>query len=856
MITFPCPGCGKLFKVKEDAAGKVGKCSQCGQSCQVPAATLAVLPPPNAAPHDPCATQMEPPPADSAPTQALDESGEAVQRRRVFDTFAEGDTTALPGSHGVSLDFLSPAQAEDELGRLGPYRVLRVLGKGGMGVVFHAEDVALRRAVALKAMLPAAAAGTPAARERFLLEARSAAAIEHDHIVTIYQVGEDRGVPFLAMQFLKGQSLEQRLEKEPKLPLAEAVRIGREVALGLAVAHTHGLIHRDIKPANIWLEEGTGRVKILDFGLARAVAEHTHLTQTGMILGTPAYMSPEQAAGEPVDGRADLFSLGCVLYRMVAGVPPFQGSSVISVLRAVALTEPRALRELDPKVPAAVSELVSRLLAKNPTARPPSAQAVVELIGKIEKGLTAAPSTGTAKIRGPATPPPLPASAKKVHPEPAPSTAQTLPGELIALPAPRPAEAVRATVPKPAPAAPLRPVPVPHEEERKRKRRRDRPAEDNKSLGAAVWLILGGVLLLVVVALGLIGFFVLRPTEEQSPPVAARPPINPQPPVQPLVIKPQPGGNPLPVNPPPAGREQQALRVLKGHTNGLWSVAYSPNSRRAASGGKDRAILIWDLATGNILRRIAAQQRDITGVVFGPEGKWLLAAGMDGTMRQWDTENGAPIWTFPGHPRGAWCVALTTDGKWAAVGDGEGKVHVWEVKSGRQLAVCTGHTKAVRAVSFSPDGRRLLSASEDGTLRLWRTESGRQIQRFVGHTDIVYGAALLPDGTRAVSGSADHTVRLWDVETGAELKRFTGHVNEVNGVACSPDGRQILSASDDLTVRVWDVATGNELRRFTGHTALVFAVAAAPDGRTALSGSFDQTVRLWSLEGVVTPVRP
>ena len=219
------------------------------------------------------------------------------------------------------IDFLAAPEQPDEIGRLGGYRVLEVLGVGGMGIVFRAEDPKLERIVALKAMKPAVAA-RKSDRDRFLREAKATASIEHDNIIPIYQVGEDDGVPFIAMPFLRGESLQTRLQREKKLDQREALRIGREIAAGLAAAHKRDLIHRDIKPDNIWIEEETGRAKILDFGLVRAATDDAGLTQSGMVVGTPKYMAPEQAAGESVDHRCDLFSLGSVLYRLVSGKAP------------------------------------------------------------------------------------------------------------------------------------------------------------------------------------------------------------------------------------------------------------------------------------------------------------------------------------------------------------------------------------------------------------------------------------------------------------------------------------------------------------------------------------------------------
>jgi serine/threonine protein kinase len=294
---------------------------------------------------------------------------------------------------GNPRDLLAPPQAPGELGRLGPYQVLKVLGSGGMGVVFEALDPQLQRRVALKVIKDTLPGGVEA-RQRFLREARATAALEHDHIVSIYQVGEDRGVLYLAMPLLEGETLEARLQREGMLDLAEVLRIGRETADGLAAAHALGLVHRDIKPNNLFLateRPATAalstlppppKVKILDFGLALSRTSAA-ITQGGMILGTPAYMAPEQGRGERVDHRADLFSLGCVLYGLSTGEAPFQGNDSVSTLVAVATQHPRPPRQINPNLPEAFSDLVMQLLAKNPSDRPQSAAAVAQELPRI-----------------------------------------------------------------------------------------------------------------------------------------------------------------------------------------------------------------------------------------------------------------------------------------------------------------------------------------------------------------------------------------------------------------------------------------------------------------------------------------
>jgi serine/threonine protein kinase/regulation of enolase protein 1 (concanavalin A-like superfamily) len=293
-----------------------------------------------------------------------------------------------PSTSHERFDFLGPPRADGEFGWLAHYRVLRLLGQGGMGLVFLAEDSLLARHVALKVIRPEIA-DAPGIALRFTREARATAAIKHDHIVTIYQVGQENGVLFLAMELLTGLSLAQWLERG-QIPSVELVlRIGREIAAGLSAAHRQGLIHRDIKPANVWLEAPSGRVKILDFGMARSVREDVEITRSGVVMGTPAYMAPEQARGEPAGAGSDLFSLGCVIYRLCTCRLPFEGESVMAVLTALSTTTPRRPRDWRNELPPALDELVSRLLAKDPANRPESAEVVVKEIRIIERALFA-----------------------------------------------------------------------------------------------------------------------------------------------------------------------------------------------------------------------------------------------------------------------------------------------------------------------------------------------------------------------------------------------------------------------------------------------------------------------------------
>jgi serine/threonine protein kinase len=350
-----------------------------------------------------CLARLEKLPQNHSATRVMGRPGATPHKARAAAGQTEGpgragsSLSAAPvasgeaeaGARDASLAFLRPPARPDEIGRLGDYRVLRLIGRGGMGMVFHAEDIALCRPVALK-VLKTELGDDCKPGQRFVREARMLAAIKHEHVVTVFRAGLDGETVYLAMELLEGQSLADLLDSPRELPTPEIVQLALEITSGLAAIHRHGLIHRDLKPSNIWLEsagresDGLGRVKILDLGLARPIQQdEDDLTQSGVILGTPSFMSPEQARGDALDATSDLFSLGCVLYTLCTRAEPFGGETTIARLAALFANTPRPVAELNPGIPPDLADLVMQLLAKDPGQRPGSAQEVIDRLQQV-----------------------------------------------------------------------------------------------------------------------------------------------------------------------------------------------------------------------------------------------------------------------------------------------------------------------------------------------------------------------------------------------------------------------------------------------------------------------------------------
>jgi eukaryotic-like serine/threonine-protein kinase len=290
------------------------------------------------------------------------------------------------GDHRGSIEaavrgVLSTPNHPEMLGRLGRYDIERIIGSGGMGIVLKAHDSELNRPIAIK-LLASHLAHVGAARERFAREARAAAAVVHEHVVAIYNVETAGSTPFLVMQYVPGRSLQARVDEDGPLATEEILRIGVQAASGLAAAHAQGLVHRDVKPANILLEESVERAVLTDFGLARAI-DDASLTQTGVLAGTPHYMSPEQATGDAIDHRSDLFSLGAVLYFMATGHPPFRADGALAVLHRICREPHRPAWQSNPEIPDELSDVIDMLLEKKAGRRFASAEEVRERLASL-----------------------------------------------------------------------------------------------------------------------------------------------------------------------------------------------------------------------------------------------------------------------------------------------------------------------------------------------------------------------------------------------------------------------------------------------------------------------------------------
>jgi predicted Ser/Thr protein kinase len=709
------------------------------------------------------------------------------------------------------------AWAEGTLVR-GKYRILGELGRGGMGTVYKALHVRFNELRALKVMSPQVACD-PDFVKRFEREAVVTRKLQHPNAVRVDDIDEaEDGRPFIVMEYVEGRSLKKLIQEEGPLPVARVCSITKQVAGALAAAHQLGLVHRDIKPENIVLvAQGPSsdpaafheQAKVLDFGIAKlkeARLGDATLTATGVVIGTPQYMSPEQALGkrgDELDGRSDLYSLGIVMYQMLSGELPFKAETTVELLRAQAFDPPMPIGQVRPDLPMpeALAALVMRCLEKKPELRPASGKALIEEMERAQRECL--PAAATRVVR-PAEMPPAP------------------PGE---------PEVVR---PRARPAKPARPW-------------------------RGVWLALltfavvlgaflvGGhlglaeVLLLAILVGGILAsawYFAFRKRGRTRLIGLAS---------AGLLLG---GGWYL------ATRQRPAEIGTLRHTGTVFRVAFSPVGYTLASVSSDTTdttVRLWDAQTGALKWTLSGHTNRVVPLAFSPDGNTLASGSLDTTdtnVRLWDAQTGALERTLSGHTGLLSSIAFSPlEGNTLASGGADNNVTLWDAQTGALKRTLSGHTGGVSSVAFSPDGSTLASGSLDTTVRLWDAQTGALKRTLTGDTGRVSSVAFSLDGSTLASGSYDNNViRLWDAQTGALKRTLSGDIVGVSSVAFSPDSRTLASGGADNNVTLWDAQTGALKRTLSGHTNMVVSVAFSPDGRILASGSYDKTIKLWWLE--------
>jgi len=684
----------------------------------------------------------------------------ATMRSSLCDTIIQPRSASRLETEDATpaFDFLAPCDNPDRLGRLGRYEVIELLGQGGMGFVFKADESSLSRLVALKVLLTPLAQDKKA-RERFRREARAAASVHSEHVVAIHAVEDAAPMPYLVMEYVKGTSLHDHLRQDARPSWEEIARIGAEIADGLEAAHATGLVHRDIKPSNILLERGSGRVKISDFGLARTIND-AGLTQTGCVVGTPEFMAPEQAEGASCDHRADLFSLGSVLYKMCTGNPPFCAKTTLAVLRRTQEDTPTPINRTRPDVPAGLLAVIERLLEKDPANRYGSAAEVAEALRAIDLSAAAGPEQRGGRREGRRR------SSRRIRVGWMAVGVSLLLAVALAASELSGFSNIVASIAALAGAAPEDGSPAAG----------TAPGEDTK------------------------------PAEETAPQQPTRIQIVTPDGLRREAIRLEKDQVPEAISP-------HLVRKFEGHTGPVADVAFSPDGSLALSGSGwpqgDRTLRLWEVASGKEIRQLdmtgiplnpeKSGSREAPGEVycleFTPDGKQAVAGISGGAVGLWDVSSGKLVRHFEGHTGTVYGLAVSKEGDRMLTGGRDSTARLWDLGSGEELLRIESSKAWVRSVAFSPDGKRALLGGYDHKMRLWDLDAAQQLAE-TKLDNWVWSVAFSPDGGRAAS-AAGSTVYVWDLAESDTLRRLLElkHPGGVTCVAFSPDGTRLLTVT-------------------------------------------------------------
>ncbi|MFO0957095.1 MAG: protein kinase [Isosphaeraceae bacterium] len=782
------------------------------------------------------------------------------------------------------------------------YEILEELGRGGMGVVYRARDARLNRVVALK-MLRDSMYASNEMRIRFRIEGEAVARLQHPGIVQVFECGEADGWPFLAMEYVDGKTLADRLKDDARIAPRQAAVLLANLADAVAAAHASGVIHRDLKPSNILLsgasapeegavvggaEGGTSATKgdrplpvpkVTDFGLAKL--DGTDLTRTGALMGTPAYMAPEQAGGrtKEIGTATDVYALGAILYETLTGRPPFEAATALDILYQVIHHEPTRIRSLARDVPPDLETICHKCLEKDPKQRYRTADALAsDLRAFLDNRLIGARPAG-----------PIERARKWARRHPAATALIAMALAALAInDAMLRAEKDRTDI--------QRQRAQDNFEKADEQRRRAEELSANLTIDRGLSFCERGEvnrgLLWLARALE------VAPSGDDTIQAAARASLgswsrrltslrsilrHPNELVMGatflpgessiLTISKAPSasyrlefdrwdlGSGLPAAKTWQAGDPQGWLTGGGGPPG-WSIDYyrepvirllSPDQTAVLVDDPESGAHLVSVATGRPIGRPIPHAQPLMCAAFSPDGTRIVLGGQDRTARAYRVATGEPIGGPMSHEGWVTDAAFDPEGKVILTGSRDGTARLWDAGDGRPLFPPLRHERAVLRVAYSPDGRTVLTGGFDGTARLWDPLTGRALGRTLQHSATVIALAYAPDSRTIATGSEDGTGRIWDASTGEPIGTPLRHESVIGFVTFSPDGRTVATCGDDNSVRLWDASTGSPQGSPLEHVGMVEQAAFAPDGRVLVTSGRDFEAQVWDTATSLSP---
>jgi WD40 repeat protein/serine/threonine protein kinase len=788
-------------------------------------------------------------------------------------TVLESAQKQRPETLELTRAYVAPPDLTGMPVRLGDFRILREIGRGGMGIVYEAEQESLRRRVAVK-VLPAGTLLDTQLRQRFGREARAAARLHHTNIVPVFGVGEEGGQLYYVMQFISGLGLDRVLAEIVRLhwrnsptvrttashPLAASAefsaedvarsflsdpvraepaggakqnvgpspqpttclstpggaywkavaRIGVQVAEAMDYAAGQGVLHRDIKPSNLLLDL-QGNAWVTDFGLAKVTAGEEVLTHSGDVIGTLRYLAPERFAGI-ADIRSDIYSLGLTLYELLVQRPAFAETDRSKLIHQLTQGEPAPPRKLVPAIPRDLETVVLKAIAHEPAHRYQTAR---ELASDLKRFLDDRP----VRARRVSVAERLRRGCKR-NPTLASLTATVF--VLLA------AVATVATVGYVRTKSALDQSEY-HRLEAQRQQiaaeRAEGKAKDEADRAQRQWY---------AASINLMQLAWDNNEMDRLQALLAETEVYPD-----------------------RGFEwyywrrlcHLELHTFLGHRAALHCVAWSPDGKFLATGSADGTAKIWTASGGRELLTLCGHMGGVTSLAWSPEGRRLATASLDGTAKVWDIISGRELLTLKDHESWVTSVSWSPDGKRLATASEDHIARVWDADSGRSLFALKGHTCGLTSICWSPDSKRLATGSrhEDGTTRVWDADDGRQLRTLKGQTGAVESLAWSPDGKWLATGWDDGTAKLWDMAGAGEPLTFKAHRREIVSLSWSADGQRLATGSVEGTAKVWDALSGRELLTLRAHSKGVASVSWSPDGKHLATAGGNGNAKLWAV---------